>query len=96
LRVPAFIYEFLMQIGMILVFYAPALLIQIAYPYRVCKTLIKLFSTLRSGTATQAQIFTTVRGYAGGCYLRYRGFPRRTLLESSLDKLFLAPWYRCG
>src|SRR5215210_3888095 len=32
------------------------------------------------------QIFTKVRRYALRCYLRYSGFPRRTLLRSSLIK----------
>src|SRR5215218_5118051 len=36
----------------------------------------------RCGTTVQDQIFTRMRSYAIGCYLRHGGFPRRTLLET--------------
>jgi hypothetical protein len=31
-------------------------------------------------------IFTSVNAYAGGCYMQHSGFPRRTLLGSSVNK----------
>ena len=37
----------------------------------------------------EGQIFTTVDAYAVGCYMRHSGFPRRTLLGNSLNKLVL-------
>src|SRR5215217_1406311 len=40
----------------------------------------------RSGTALQARIFIHLSKYTVGCYLRYCGFPRRTLLGSSVNK----------
>jgi hypothetical protein len=42
--------------------------------------------TPRSDTTVQGQIFTLLSKYAVGCYLRHCGFPRRTLLDDSLNK----------
>ena len=56
-----------------------------AYSCRVWITLIKLSYTLYGG-AYLTLIFTRLRGYASGCYLRYCGLPRRTLLGSPVNK----------
>jgi hypothetical protein len=57
-----------------------------AYSCRLWITLIKLlYSPLRGDYLTL--IFTHLSKYAVGCYFRYGGFPRRTLLGSSLIKL---------
>ena|SRR5215218_2146460 len=67
--------------------YAPALLLQdIAYSYRVCITLIKLLYFPLQYLKI-APIFTRVRDYGLGCYLRPRRLPRRTLLGSSEVRL---------
>jgi len=42
--------------------------------------------TLRYRGAYLTLIFTRVKGYAVGCYLRYRWFPRRTLLRDSVNR----------
>jgi hypothetical protein len=60
------------------------LLHDFAYSYRVWITLIKL--TPHSCTLAEAQICTYLSKYAVGCYLRYRWFPRRTLLGSPVNK----------
>jgi len=50
-----------------------------AYSYRVWITLIKLlYAPLLYHLA--ARIFTYLSKFADGCYKRYCGFPRRTLL----------------
>src|SRR5215218_7541705 len=51
-------------------------------------TLIKL-AYARFSTSKLTTMFTRVRGYALGCYLRYGWFPRRTLLGDSLNKSVL-------
>src|SRR5215203_2718502 len=62
------------------------LLQDIAYTYRVWVTLIKrLYAPLRY-PKKHPPIFTPLRVYAIGCYLRYCGFPRRSLLGSSVNR----------
>src|SRR5215211_6142537 len=51
-------------------------------------TLIKL-AYARFSTSKLTTMFTRVRGYALGCYLRYCWFPRRTLRGDSLNKSVL-------
>src|SRR5215217_5868242 len=63
------------------------LLQDIAYTYRVWVTLIKRLYAPLQYPKKHPPIFTPLRVYAIGCYLRYCGFPRRSLLGSPVNKL---------
>ena len=67
--------------------YTPTLLLQdFAYSYRVWITMNKLLYAPLRYLKNNPTIFTYLSKYALGCYLRYRWFPRRTLLGSLLIK----------